>query len=405
MSYPHEVDYPGDKLGDWLRATKEQAGTDRPEFLNSYCLAPVKANEIESHQSPPDWLIERVLVAEQLAVCGGRYKTLKTSCMAAAAVAMVLGKPFLGRFPVPKPRPVVLISGESGSFTTIETVRRICEFHGLGVRDVIDRGLHLSFELPNFASEKQRTALQHDLVRLKPKPEVLIVDPAYACMGRAASQPTSLFAMGRAYLRIAETCLEAGCTPILTHHFKTGEPGQIGKPDLSELLYAGIREASRQWILLGRREPFRPGVGVHRLWMAAGGSVGHGGIWGVDLDEGIQGSDFTGRRWEVRVMEEAEAEAADLTRKQSERQQRRQTREEAKQLAEDELLLRRLAEIDPANEGVTRRALGAAVKWGWERVNLVLDRLADTSVEVFSKTTTSGKGRKQQAEYIRRRRS
>ncbi len=388
-----------DEFASLDRTRSKEAKDYLANCLDSYTINPVRLSDLDEYQEPPEWVIENVQVAGQLGVLGGRYKTLKTGVALAAAVAIVLNKPFLGRFAVPRSRPVVFLSGESGKFTTMETAERICDAYGTTLRDAIGSGLHLSFELPNFGSDKQIVALQHDLRALNA--EVVFIDPAYLCMGRAGNHATNLFAMGAAYKKIAESCLDVGCTPILIHHFKTAEPDRTGKPDLSELLFSGIREAVRQWVLLGRREPFRPGSGMHRLWMASGGSIGHSGIWGVDVDEGTQAADFTGRRWNVRVMEEAETEADDTARKQGEREQRRQSKEEAKQRVEDDLFLAKLAEIDPKGAGVARRVLAASLKWGRDRLDEVIDRLAGNRVEAFEAMTTSGKGRKQKVEYIR----
>jgi hypothetical protein len=91
---------------------------------------------------------------------------------------------------------------------------------------------------------------------------------------------------------------------------------------LEEIAWSGFAEFARQWLLLGRRSEYEDGSGFHDLWLRAGGSAGHNGLWGVDVFEGVR-TDPDGRRWEVNVhpgREIIQQAKSDRTARKSEKQ-------------------------------------------------------------------------------------
>jgi hypothetical protein len=131
--------------------------------------------------------------------------------------------------------------------------------------------------------------------------EVIIIDPIYLALLSTGSdlQASNMFAMGPLLGRISRMCLDAGATPILVAHSKKGANTKV--PELEDLAYSGLQEFARQWILVGRRKPYEPGSGNHRLWFHVGGSAGFSSRWAVDVDEGTVDKNFAGRYWDVSV--------------------------------------------------------------------------------------------------------
>jgi len=323
-----------------------------------------------------EWLIESVLVKGQPMVVGGPKKTLKTSVVIDLAVSLASAKPFLNRFAVPKVLPVGIMSGESGGATLKETFRRVCS--AKEIERPADLPVHWSFEVPSLADAEDLKHIaaairKHDL-------KVVIIDPLYLALlkGSTGLQASSLYDIGPLLADVAKACLDAGATPIIVHHFRKsstygGRESSYQPPELDDLAFSGIAEFARQWILLGRRRKFDPQMGDQHLWMSTGGSAGHSGVWGVDINEGRMQSNFTGRRWNVHVHTQTEQIACDQRVNEAEKLERTQ-RSDAVTLERIRNHLRR----EP--NGLTVHSLVGIAAVGRPKLERLIDLLVDQSV-------------------------
>lgn len=271
-----------------------------------------------------DYLIDGVLVAGQPCIIAGPQKTLKTSFIIDAAVSLAAGGCFLGKFRVPRACRVAVMSGESGLATIQETAKRVCVAAGRWLDQL--NNLVWSPDLPKFGDAAHLDALEQFLVA--DEIEVLFVDPAYLAM--PGDDAGNLMKQGDLLRGVSSLCQRLGVTLVLAHHTKknTGRDA-FDTPELSDIAWSGFPEFARQWWLLGRRERYEPGTGDHKLWLSIGGSAGHGGLWAVDVAEGVR-SETTERQWsvEVRPASEArsEAEKGREDRRELERNERAATR-------------------------------------------------------------------------------
>jgi replicative DNA helicase len=333
------------KARAWHKAVgKQQEGGFRPAFLTSAALEQLDAR----HR----WLIKHVLVRDQPVLLGGPKKSLKTSIMLDAALSLGSGRPFLGKFDIQERLKVAVLSGESGQITVRETALRVAASKGvkLSVCDVL-----WGFDLPRLGVEEDLTALSAGL--RDNGVQVVFIDPAYLCLlaGTPDLQANNMFQVGPLLLRVARICQEAGTTLVLVHH--TTKPAgmlrmQAGEPlELEDLAYSGFQEFARQWLLVNRREKYEAGSGEHLLWLNIGGSAGHSGCWGLDIDEGRLDDNFGGRRWSVRVRSVDEAVQAVAQQKERAKDGRRKAK-----LDEQKRKLRQALRELPGGETVTRLA-------------------------------------------------
>lgn len=321
------------------------------------------------------YLINGLLVRGQPGVIAGPKKTLKTNLSIDLALSLAQGGLFLGRFPIAAPVRVGVMSGESGAATIQETARRIAASKLTPLEDFT--GALWSFEVPQLGNAAHAEALREFITSYEL--DVLILDPTYLMMLGLGENAGNLFIVGEYLKSLGELAQETGCTPLLCHHLKKGIVDPYEPAELENIAWAGFQEFVRQWILLNRRARYDPDRGGHHeLWMSVGGSAGHSGLWGLNIEEGTR-QDEGGRRWDVEVLSAAEAydeRAAELEHVAEVRQQQRQ---DAKLERQQTAVLQALTRFP---QGETARVIREAAGVGASSIQGVLDSLIQEGVIV-----------------------
>ena len=157
--------------------------------------------------------------------------------------------------------------------------------------------------------------------------EVLIIDPAYLCLD-LGDDAGNLFSVGKKLFELTEVGRDTDCTIILVHHNrKASKENPFAAPELESIAWSGFQEWARQWILLGRREAYNPErSGSHRLWLSVGGSAGHSGLWGLDVEEGSR-KDRGGRRWEISIDGASAVIAESISQNENAKEERARTKQ------------------------------------------------------------------------------
>ena len=355
---PHALYREDDVLGECEGEPSEvDVGRKRPRFHRITC------RELDSTTYALDYLIDKTLVAGQPCIIAGGKKTLKTSLLIDMGLALAMGGYFLGKLPVERACRVGIMSGESGLATIQETARRICRAAGYNLGDVAN--LVFSDSIPRLDDPGHLVALR--MFCEADELEVLAIDPTYLAMGGADAG--NLFLQGAVLRGVSELCQEIGVTLVLVHHCrKGGKADPFSPPELEEVAWAGFQEWCRQWLLVGRRERYEPGTGVHRLWLSAGGSAGHSALWALNVDEGT----FPDRRWDIDVVRASEARE-DTERRQQERKAEARERRADDQLERDRNRLCQVMARCP--DGETKTALRTLAGMGGDRFNATLATL------------------------------
>jgi len=224
----------------------------------------------------PRWLIEPLWGAGAVGVIGGAPKSCKTWLALEMAVAVASGRPCLGRFPVPRPGPVLLFGAEDAPQQLKDRLQslaraRQADFLTLDVRLIVENSLRL-----DCAQDLQRLRLT--LARHRPK--LLVLDP-YVRLQRADENDVRQVSAILSALRELSRTFEAAVA--LVHHARKNAaqlPGQAlrGSGDFwawgdSNLYIARKRDA----LLLTvehRGAPSPPPLSLHLVARDAGHDEG-----------------------------------------------------------------------------------------------------------------------------------
>lgn len=341
------------------------------------------------------WLVEDVLVRDEPIIIGGPSKTLKTSILIDLVIALASATPFLGRFNVPRVARSAFISGESGRRVIQVNAKQVCLSRGIMNRSELP--IHWGFKLPTLTYPEHldvlRKAIEDNGI------EFIALDPFYLMVLGKTVDPKSMFDMGPLLSEVSALCLEAGCTPILAHHFTKNREHAHGLPEMAELAYAGVAQFMRQWILVSPREKFNAEIGKFFLHFVYGGSAGHCGEIALDIEVGKLTRERDGRKWVVTVATPSEERTSKQEQKRAQGERMDAEKAEAKGAQEREDAARMLAAFHATPHGeATKGFLRAALGINAEKADRLLFLLkSDGLIQDALVTIPNGPGRTKQA--------
>ena len=339
---------------------------DKPDA--SLTFEAITSTELDENNYELEYLINGILVRGQPGVIAGPKKTLKTNISIDLALSLSSAGRFLGHFAADGDVRVGLMSGESGAATIQETARRIATAKAGHLKDFTN--VMWSFAVPQLGDAAHIEALDRFIATHRL--DVLVLDPTYLMMMGLGDQAGNLFIVGSFLKSLGDLAQRTGCTPLLCHHLKKGVADPYEPAELENIAWAGFQEFVRQWILLNRRVRYDPDRGGHHeLWMSVGGSAGHSGLWGLNIEEGTR-QDIGGRHWDVDVLSAADAYAERIAADERKEQQRLVKRDKQRSAV--------LAALTHYPDGETPRLIREEAGVGSTVVSAVLADLFDEGV-------------------------
>ena len=324
------------------------------------------AAELVADDTVITFYVNRLLVELQPLVIAGPMKSLKTSILVALMFALATGTSFLAKFSVKRAVRCALLSAESGLATIRDLLIRIGQSIGIDAGDVSN--LLIGEDIPTIDNPEHEAGIRQLI--LEHEIEVLGIDPLY--LGNDEDSQSNLTRAGRQLRRLTRVCLEMGVTPVLCHHTKKNTFTNYEPLGLADLHGAGTGEFSRQWMMISRRAPYEHD-GRHELWLSAGGSYGHGGLWALDVVEGVW--DGPGSRyWQVDVMDADEARGAARDRQQERREADRQQQADDRLEADRQKVVNAMAKFP---NGETKTEIRNRTDLSGTRFNSALASLLD----------------------------
>ncbi len=244
----------------------------------------------EFAKAPIDYLVDGIIVSDQITLLAGASKSLKTTILCDLVVALVTGTKWLRKYAVTKKCSVLFITGENGIKSATRKIFKAAECRGFKKLADLPQGLRIETDdFPSLSSPTHKSQIQTLVER--ENFSIVIIDPLYR--GLSGTDQSDVAARGDAIAQFAAACRPANL--ICSHHFTKGasrDQHQIKLPMLEDMTGAGVAEIAGNWVLINRNEPWRESY-PHDLTLSIGNREGGGDAIRLIFDEYDWSSEIT----------------------------------------------------------------------------------------------------------------
>lgn len=209
--------------------------TKKQEEIKLEAIADMKVHEWGSFMQIPTtlrWLVDEAWVDGTVGFISGRSKSYKTWIALDLALSIVSGSAFLGRYPVRRTGPVLLIQEEDPSSVLQERLRLIGKMKGMLPKVIKSSSTFLEIEFPQYPlhiinlqgfnlGHTDRVAQVRKLIA-EINPVMVILDPLIVMLGSGvdeyrANEVSTVLQSVKMWRE------EFGCSVVIVHHWNKGK--------------------------------------------------------------------------------------------------------------------------------------------------------------------------------------
>jgi hypothetical protein len=183
-------------------------------------LPVVRVDQIPREENAQRWLVDELWSDSSVGVIGGAPKCSKTWLGLDLALSVSTGTPCLGRYPVPRPGPVLIYLAEDALAVVRERIEGMARHRGLELMGV---DIHV-ITAPSLRLDREphRNRLLETAKRLRPR--LLLLDPLVRLHGVDENNAGEVAGL-LAYIRLLQRRLDLSV--ILVHHTRKNAAGGV----------------------------------------------------------------------------------------------------------------------------------------------------------------------------------
>lgn len=194
----------------------EDTGEDQPELMFRSWRTILRR---VASQPKPRFLFGGIIVEGDYGIISGLDKIGKSFVMGDAAVSLASGTPWMDKFEVDEPRPVIMCVGEGGERKLVRRLSAIAAHKGLSEADNASLPMTFLMGVPSISDEDHMNELEQAVRRIQPG--LVIIDPFY--LAAAGINLSQINEVGSALAPLQGIVQRHNSALIISHHWnKTG---------------------------------------------------------------------------------------------------------------------------------------------------------------------------------------